>query len=215
MVQDSSSSDSTTTKYVSLNAKDITAQQWLAAEKHLREALQTAVDNPRGKSISGSNKNTKPKGKHKKKKGKQQHSKPSAKSSSDNDDDNPIQTLSAALAAQNLAVVLKSRAMTIDDNDDDDSGTLKNNLFNDAEQLYQQVLDTRLHLLPSKDHPDIYATKYSLAELWHVMGQEDRANALRQEILDTYEPSEEEMEEEEQVPKQVVVEKTQGEQKTE
>jgi tetratricopeptide (TPR) repeat protein len=177
------STSNTSTKYVSLNANHISEQQWKAAEDHLREALQLAMDNPRGRTVAG-----------KKTKGKQKRTPPKSKQ-----DQSTIQTLSAALAAQNLAVVLKSRAMTVDDS------APKQELLQDAQRLYEQVLDVRLQLLPSKDHPDVYATKYSLAELWEVMGDTDKANVLRQEILDSYQPSE--MEEEEP-PKPVVVEKT-------
>ena len=34
----------------------------------------------------------------------------------------------------------------------------------------------------------MYATKYSLAELMEVMGDEKAANVLRQNIIDTYDP---------------------------
>jgi hypothetical protein len=57
----------------------------------------------------------------------------------------------------------------------------------EAKDLYEQVESVRSQLLPS-DHPDLYATKYSLAELLEAMGEEEHANTLRQAILDNYNP---------------------------
>ena len=48
----------------------------------------------------------------------------------------------------------------------------------------------RSKLLP-KEHPDLYATKFSLAELLETMGDEEAANVVRQEIIDTYDPQDE------------------------
>jgi hypothetical protein len=53
--------------------------------------------------------------------------------------------------------------------------------------LYNQVQKVRSQLLPPQ-HPDLYATKYSLAELLGAIGDEEAANQLRQEIIDTYDP---------------------------
>ena len=132
-----------------------------------------------------------------------------------------IETLSAASAGQNLAVFLKSMAMTSNPYDTD--------RLQEAKDLYEQVQRVRSKLLPSGTgqyasgtsagsgaaqslHPDLYATKFSLAELLEVMGDEETANVIRQEILDTYEPPLESKvdtdDDESQRPKQVVIEKT-------
>lgn len=160
----SSSSSSGQRPYISLLSKEVTQQAWEAAEAHLREALQTAIDNPRGPSLA------KP---QRKKSKKQQHAK------QETPNNNTIQTLSAASAAQNLAVFLKTRATT-------------ETPYNDAwlaesKQLYNDTMSVRSKLLP-KGHPDLYATKFSLAELLETMGDEEAANAVRQEIIDTYDP---------------------------
>jgi Tfp pilus assembly protein FimV len=78
-------------------------------------------------------------------------------------------------------------------------------LLQEAKHLYESVLHIR-NQVQAKDHPDVYATKYSLAEVLEVLGDEEGANALRQEILDTYTPSEKE--EKEDKNKTVVIEKT-------
>jgi len=161
--------------YVALNPESVTKQSWQAAETHLREAMETATQNPRGKSTKSNKKKMK---------------KAPKKAS------NAIQTLSAAAAAQNLAVFLKSRAVTSDPPDKD--------MLKEAQSLYKQVLDVRLKLLPSKTHPDVYATQFSLAEVLQAMGDEEAANALRQEILDTYHPDLQQSAEEEQDEKIVV-----------
>lgn len=96
-----------------------------------------------------------------------------------------IQTLSAASAAQNLAVLLKARA-TIEVSESEKIAYLE-----EAHQLYNGIIAVRTQLLP-EGHPDVYASKYSLAELLQIKGDEEAANAIRQEILDTYDPPVEE-----------------------
>jgi tetratricopeptide (TPR) repeat protein len=145
-------------QYVALNSQAVTDQGWKAAEAHLRQAMETAILNPRGRNIQNNNKGNK-----KKKK---------------NDKQN-IETLSAAAAAQNLAVFLKSRSMT--------EHPYNKQLMKEAMSLYTQVQKVRSQLLPPQ-HPDLYATKYSLAELLGAIGDEEAANQLRQEIIDTYDP---------------------------
>ena len=44
-------------QYVSLNPQSVTDQGWRAAEAHLRQAMQTAIENPRGRNISKTNNN--------------------------------------------------------------------------------------------------------------------------------------------------------------
>ena len=148
-------------QYVALNPKSVTDQGWKAAEEHLRQAMKTAIDNPRGRNIT--TRNTKKEPNKKKRKGKQQQ----------------IETLSAAAAAQNLAVFLKSRSMT--------ESPYNKALMKEAKSLYNQVEKVREQLLPSQ-HPDLYATKYSMAELLDAIGDEEAANKVRQEIIDTYDP---------------------------
>jgi hypothetical protein len=163
-------------QYVSLNPEGITQQQWKAAEEHLREALHVAIENPRGKKINQPH--LQKKGKKNDKVGKNQNARGGQGTTSQQ---NGIETLSAASAAQNLAVFLKSRAMT--ENPPDALS------MEEAKNLYKQVESVRSQLLPS-DHPDLYATKYSLAELLDELGEVEEANTLRQAILDTYNPPE-------------------------
>jgi tetratricopeptide (TPR) repeat protein len=156
-----------TKQYVLLNASNsVTHQGWEAAEAHLREALETAIQNPRGRSIHKSG------GGKRKKNNNNNKGKPQPPETG-------MHTLSAAAAAQNLAVFLKSRAMTEDPYHPD--------MMKEAQQLYKDIQTVRSQLLP-KQHPDLYATKYSLAELLETIGDEEAANALRQEIIDTYDP---------------------------
>jgi tetratricopeptide (TPR) repeat protein len=189
-------------QYISLNPDDITKAQWKAAEDHLREALQTAIDNPRGKRISGivGSGGGGSKKKHKKKGGKSKNNQQRDNAGSSGHS-GVIETLSAASAGQNLAVFLKSMAMT--------SNPYDMSKLQEAKDLYEQVQRVRSKLLPMTTtavtistgghggrqqrqsqslHPDLYATKFSLAELLEVMGDEETANAIRQEILDTYHP---------------------------
>ena len=155
-----------TKQYVLLNATDsVTAQGWDAADAYLREALETAIQNPRGKSIHKSG------GGKRKKNNNNNKSQPTPETG--------MHTLSAAAAAQNLAVFLKSRAMTED--------PYHPEMMKEAQKLYREIQSVRSQLLP-KTHPDLYATKYSLAELLETIGDEEAANALRQEIIDTYDP---------------------------
>ena len=193
-------SNNTRKQYVALDPHGITQQQWRAAEEHLRASLQTAIENPRGQQIQNNqNRKNHEKGK---KKGRKQGIKqqPSRYNSNLVPSSNfVIATLSAASAAQNLAVFLKSLSMTFDE----DSPLRKDHMY-EAKDLYEKVQEARTHLLPY-DHPDLYATKYSLAELLEVLAaspssgveskndeerqrHKEAANALRQEIIDTYNP---------------------------
>ena len=127
-----------------------------------------------------------------------------------------VTTLSAATAAQNLAVFLKNYAdwqqlSLLDDTSKTNSEQqlelqyqkeqqllhLKQNL-QEARHLYEAALHVRSQLLPAH-HPDVVATKFSLAELLDdpkegvlaglsrgVERDSVRANALREEILSAY-----------------------------
>ncbi|GAX24591.1 hypothetical protein FisN_4Hh109 [Fistulifera solaris] len=149
--------------YRSMVPEEVTTNGWDAAEEHLRQAYVTALTNPRGRGLQ--NPKTRAKTKRQKPTQPQQL--------------NTIQTLSAASAGQNLALVLKARAAVLGDHE----------RLNEARDLYRQVLQVREKLLPA-DHPDLYATKFSLAELLQAQGDEEAANAIRQEIVDTYDPPE-------------------------
>jgi hypothetical protein len=223
---DCSASSNTRKQYVALDPEGITQQQWRAAEEHLRVSLQTAIENPRGKQIQN-NQNRK-----KGKKGKKQYVKQQRRKDNSNFGSSSgvtVTTLSAASAGQNLAVFLKSLAMTFGK----DSQLRKQHLY-EAKDLYEKVNEVRSQLLPY-DHPDVYATKYSLAELLEVLASspssgddsknddeeqererhEKAANALRQEIIDTYDPPDVQkddlMDSEKNIrPVNVVVEKTEG-----
>lgn len=130
----------------------LTQQRWEAAEDHLRQALKTAIDNPRGDTIADRK-------------------------------DSTIATLSAAAAAQNLAVFLKARGTEIVD--DETSKVVDDDAIAEAKQLYEQTLKVRLELL-NETHHDVVATKFSLAELIATLGDEAGADALREEIMETY-----------------------------
>jgi hypothetical protein len=120
--------------------------------------VETAIANPRGKTIVQGGKGRK-------------KNKKTPRTS------NSIDTLSAAAAALNLAVVFKSRAMT--------ENPYNQTMMDEAKKLYAEVQKVRSQLLPTQ-HPDLYATKHSLAELLEATGDSEAANALRQEIIDTY-----------------------------
>ena len=158
-------------QYVSLNPESVTQEGWDAAEVYLRQALETAITDPRGQAIQKKNKKKGKKNKETKKNG-NFHGGGSVPI-------DQISTLSAAAAGQNLAVFLKSRAVT--------QQPYNQAQLSEAHDLYRQVLHVRTQLLPEK-HPDSYATQYSLSELLEAMGDEEAANVLRQEILDTYDP---------------------------
>eukprot|EP00977_Amphora_coffeiformis_P006301 scaffold1351_cov176-Amphora_coffeaeformis.AAC.35 len=147
--------------YISLLSKEVTQEAWDAAEAHLRQALQTAIDNPRGPSL------------------KKKKTKKSKKTKPKEEEPNSIQTLSAASASQNLAVFLKTRATT--------ETPYNTAWLEEAKKLYEDTMAVRASLLPD-GHPDLYATKFSLAELLETMGDTEAANAARQEIIDTYDP---------------------------
>jgi tetratricopeptide (TPR) repeat protein len=141
---------------------------WAVCEEHLRQAMDTAIANPRGPSISKKKKTNK--------KATNNNNKQAGTAVTNEDG---IQTLSAASAAQNLAIFLKTRATT--------ESPYNTERLDEAHRLYTECLTVRSQLL-YKDHPDVYTTKYSLAELLQVKGDEEAANAIRQEILDTYDP---------------------------
>lgn len=129
-----------------------------------------------------------------------------------------VTTLSAATAAQNLAVFLKNYSdwlrLTLMDEDNEGrrSQVQRNSIVSElnraveeARHLYESALHARASLLPSH-HPDVVASRFSLAELLDsptissamvekgngdvVNG--DRANALREEILSAYDVEERE-----------------------
>lgn len=165
--------------YISVLPADVSTQAWEAAHEHLKEALDTAIANPRGPSL--------PQKKNKKTRhgSKQQRTKKASTTSTTPNLSSlselplSLQTLSAASAAQNLAVFCKARATTTTPYDQA--------LLSQAHELYKQTLHVRSQLLPST-HPDLYATQFSLAELLQAMGDEEAANTLRQAIVDTYDP---------------------------
>jgi len=113
-----------------------------------------------------------------------------------------IQTLSAASAAQNLAVFLKlqsqvksetsktlTSATTATTTTAATGKTDYNDEYAESHALYTQALNVRMKLLP-QHHPDVLATKFSLAELLDLLGDETSANRFRQEILDVYQVEE-------------------------
>eukprot|EP00978_Attheya_sp_CCMP212_P017511 scaffold46682_cov37-Attheya_sp.AAC.2 len=103
-----------------------------------------------------------------------------------------VQTLSAAGAAQNLAVFLKSRAdfMEHDKSLEErqtaegsvSTGVDRMDLYAEAKNLYESALHVRSTLL-TEGHPDLVVTQSSLAELLSAIGNETDANLLREQIL--------------------------------
>lgn len=239
----------------------LTRRRWDAAEEHLRGALETAVQNPRGENVGpltyipiggtdsgGSAGNKTGAGmtlaskrdkeglskKDKKKLGKEKiRDKRRANAvalqggvgseidvgENDNYDVDgsgkleevqgaaaKVATLSAATAAQNLAVFLKNysdwtRLSLLDETGDP---TMRreglHRTVQEARHLYESALHVRSVILPPH-HPDVIATKFSLAELLDypvvtttdtlataepVGMDSDRANKLREEILNAY-----------------------------
>lgn len=231
----------------SSSGSKLTRRRWEAAEEHLRGALDTAVENPRGESVGplisipvGSNegraapeqkgkrrgltlpqkdeKRMSRKEKSKLEKAKRRAARDAQKGLGDGAAGSVViqgaagnvTTLSAATAAQNLAVFLKNYAdwlrLTLMD---EGASTQKsqqqmeelNQAVQEARHLYEAALHVRQSILPNH-HPLLVVTKFSLAELLDspkapslltLTAEEDpetidgeRANALREEILSAY-----------------------------
>jgi hypothetical protein len=258
-----------------LSGSKLTRRRWEAAEEHLRGALTTAVENPRGESVrplmiiptgnrqvhaertderrgltmpskedkSGlSKKEKKLLGKERLREKRRanvntlQSRGVTADGRSDNGNEGAITavlgvaakvtTLSAATAAQNLAVFLKNysdwiRLSLLNEKNPQQSSTstvvLLDNTIQEAQHLYESALHVRSSILPSH-HPDVIATKFSLAELLDsprvaraaasAVGAEvkaatvgeravafdgERATQLREEILNAYNVEEREL----------------------
>jgi hypothetical protein len=196
------------TKDLTRTVSKYTKQKWEIAEEHLRAAFRTAVNNPRGEKVPAQSKSSdssstlKRRDKTLSKKEKQKAAKlrkwqdKSNKSTVENTVNNDlgpgdisICTLSSAAAAQNLAVFLKSRADLILKSNDFDSSLVSDDMYAEAKGLYLGAFRVRF-ALKGANHPDTVATKFSLAELLEVIGDEDGANKLRQELLDSYDVEE-------------------------
>ena len=194
-------------------AENIDDRGWEAAEDHLRSALNTATANPRGQKANVSAHNqaidaqknerqkNKPVSKRKRNREKKMLSKHIEQQKTDAASTagaaSDVQTLSAASAAQNLAVFLKSRADVI--GAAAESGVAipahldRNDMYAESRRLYESALKVRSELR-EKHHPEVVATKFSLAELLAVTGDEDAANVLRSEILEAYDVTEKDAE---------------------
>ena len=185
---------------------------WEAAEDHLRSALNTATANPRGRKANVSAHNqaidaqraerqkSKPVSKRKRNREKKmlsKHIEQQKAAATGGGSGSDIQTLSAASAAQNLAVFLKSRADVI--GTAAEAGVTipvhldRNDMYAESRRLYESALKVRSELR-DKHHPEVVATKFSLAELLAVTGDEDGANVLRSEILEAYDVTEKDAE---------------------
>lgn len=194
----------------------LTRRRWEAAAEHLRGAVQTAVENPRGETVSplvlykgGDSKESplalkKDRSASKKdrikaaKEQKRQKQVMTQSGAAVDEIAGRVTTLSAATAAQNLAVFLKNYSDLMRLAVSSDSGgeaTAKERsdldaMVCEARNLYQAALHVRSKLLPLH-HPDVVATKFSFAELLEAgdkQGGDDaaRANKLREEILSSY-----------------------------
>ena len=147
---------STATKTRS-SSPQITQQQREMAEEHLRTALKLALKNQ------------------------EKISKP------DENDGGlvAIRSLSAAAAAQNLAVFLKVIADQHTTNPSGETNSM--DMYLEAKWLYEQALAVRKEKLLGHYHHDTIATMSSLAELRAAIGDEEGASQLRQEILNSLE----------------------------
>lgn len=143
-------------------SKKYNEEQREMAEHHLRSALQLALQN---QSQVVKNNNYHAKNVHNK---------------DEKELDVKITSLSAAAAAQNLAVFLKVSA-------DMSSTSQSMELYMEAKWLYEQALQARKEKLGSQ-HPELIATMSSLAELKATIGDEEGANAIRREIIQTLDP---------------------------
>ena len=108
--------------------------------------------------------------------------------------DTSIRTLSASLAAQNLAVFLKTRADLISASSSSSSSAIdpsldSGDMYAEAKNLYIGALRVRTKL-KGPSHPDTVSTKFSLSELIDTLGDEETANKMRQELLDVYQVEE-------------------------
>ncbi|KAL7497109.1 hypothetical protein ACHAWT_005260 [Skeletonema menzelii] len=238
----------------STSSSRLTQRRWDAAEEHLRGALHTAVENPRGESVAAlvyiplgnntkggntyqgsggtgltlppkkdrslSKKERKMAEKERKREKRranaiamQQSTAGGGSMLSGSTTDgkfvaiqgsaSKVTTLSAATAAQNLAVFLKHysdwvRLSLLDANNKDPSENVKlNRIIQEARHLYEAALHVRSQILDSH-HPEVVASKFSLAELLdspdttsiglekEVAIDSERANELREEILTAY-----------------------------
>ena len=205
-----------------------TQRRWDAAEDHLRMALKTAVENPRGESVAplafvpigkGGRTSTgltlpkkdrtlskkERKIAEKERKREKRRANEGGKSIAVQGFAGRVSTLSAATAAQNLAVFLKqyadwARLSLLDDNDEVQQGSSNqlDQIIDEARHLYEAALHVRKQILPPH-HPEVVASKFSLAELLDSTDptlsfgsskgraiDSDRANWLREEILESY-----------------------------
>ena len=107
--------------------------------------------------------------------------------------DTSIKTASSALAAQNLAVFLKTRGDLISSSKASGEQTEETldsgDMYAEAKNLYIGSLRVRTQL-KGDSHPDTVSTKFSLAELIDNLGDEEGANKLRQELIDVYQVDE-------------------------
>ena len=206
-----------------------TQRRWDAAEDHLRMALKTAVENPRGESVAplafipickGGRTSTgltlpkkdrtlskkERKIAEKERKREKRRANEGGKSMAVQGFAGRVSTLSAATAAQNLAVILKQRSdwvrlSLLDDNDEVQQGSSNqlDQIIDEARHLYEAALHVRKQILPPH-HPEVVASKFSLAELLDSTDptsltfgsskgraiDSDRANWLREAILESY-----------------------------
>lgn len=187
----------------------ITREKWDLAEEHLRLALQTAINNPNGKQIQITldekdklppRRNSTLKSKKEKRDASKLRKKLEKQISQDEgaielslETNTSIRTLTAAAAAQNLAVFLKSRADIVSKYTDDISSLGQSlssgEMYAEARSLYSGALKVRTQLR-GEHHPDTIASKFSLAELIDAIGDEAGANKIRQELLDSYQVEE-------------------------
>lgn len=234
----------------STSSSKLTERRWAAAEEHLRGALKTAVENPRGERVTplvyvpfGSNKignkenvngragltlpskkdrslskkERKIAGKERKREKRRAIAVSIQRTAARSDSSDSttghlvaiqgsaskVTTLSAATAAQNLAVFLKHysdwlRLSLLDGRDEERLRSVKlNQIIQEARHLYEASLHVR-SLILAPHHPEVVASKFSLAELLdspdassiylekEAAIDSDRANLLREEILSAY-----------------------------
>jgi hypothetical protein len=188
-----------TTNESTHKVEEKTQASWDLAEEHVRAAFRIAVKTPRGTRVppdveggqandnSSSDKYMHPS--HSKIQGQKHKPRDETlrKRREDPGGETTIQTISAAAAAQNLAVFLKTKATFIKQSTQTNTDMME--AYMEAKNLYLGSLRVRKALLGDA-HPDTVTTKFSLAELLEILGDADGARNLREDILKAYQVSE-------------------------
>ena len=137
-----------------------TLQRWEDAETHLRTALEHSIENSHGDTELEPEEYC--------------EELPS------------IRTLTSARSAHNLAILLKNKGESAVRKLIDRKGIDVGELFAESRRLYSSALHVRTKML-GITHQDTVASKFSLAELISFLGDEETANKLKNEIVESFE----------------------------